>query len=486
MIKKILFPCFYFLSFTFVAQDVRDLVRFSQTQVFGSARFESMAGSFGALGADLSTSSINPAGYGRYSSSSFGATFANTYTKNSSNFNETITDRSLNAFRLNNIGLVFTNDVSQSNRGFIFQQFGFSYNRVENFKDDIDYEGQQLTSLLDHFATSASGMTVDDLYNNLAFTSGLAWDTYAIDPNGSGGYFARIDQGSNVRHRRNVGTRGGMSEYNFNLSGNYMNKLYVGANVGLRTGRYQEDYYHSEQLINSPGSTLDSFQYEYHLKTKGSGGNLKIGAIYLPAERLRLGLSIHSPTYFEFKDEYSSDMIGFHTDTTYYIQEEYKPEGNYKYRLRTPPKVVSSLAYIFGTRGAINVDLEWVNYKWAHLRTTLDENYSPFNYSGINEQAKAQVRNVLNLRIGGELVFQSQYFFRAGYALYPSAYDPKILSVKSTQVFSGGLGFKWKKNSLDLSIKLDQRNYNYFAFPESTTVVEAKRTMFSINYQVSF
>lgn len=431
-----------YLSFSIQAQDVRDLVRFSQTQVFGSARFEAMAGSFGALGADLSTSAINPAGYGRYSSSTFGAALGHTYTNNASTFNNQVTNRSANAFRLNNLGLVFANDISQRNKGFLFQQFGFSYNRIENFKDKIAYSGEQYFSLLDHFAGTAGGLSIDDMYSSLAFTSALAWDTYAIDPDGSGGYYPRLDPDARVFHRRSVDTKGGISEYNFNFSGNYMNKLYIGGNWGYRTAKYEETYIHNEVISNSPVSSLDSFQYEYHLKTKGSGNNFKIGAIYLPIESLRLGISIHSPTFFEFTDDYNADMVAYHKDTTYRTPLEYKPVGKYKYRLRTPAKFVGSFGYIFGTRGCINIDAEWVNYNWAHLLTTSDESYAPYNYTPINTQAKEQVRSVVNVRIGGEMVFQSQYFIRAGYAYYPSAYKLETGRVKGVQIYSCGFGFK--------------------------------------------
>lgn len=485
--RKILF-LLSFATSTVLAQDVRDLVRFSQTQVFGSARFEAMGGAFGALGADLSSSSINPAGYGRYSSSSFGMSFANTITNNNANFNQSITERNLNAFKLNNLGIVLTNDVSQGNSGFIFNQIGFSYNRIENFKDDFSYSGKQFYSLLDDFAGAAFGVSEADLYNFFPFTTALAYDTYTIDPapDGSGGYVVLFDPAYNINHRRDVKTRGGISEYNFTFSANYMNKLYLGGNLGLRTGKYQEDYYHYEQAENSDLYELDSFKYEYHLKTKGSGTNLKIGAIYLPVESVRLGLAIHSPTFFEFKDDYSADMTGYHKDTTNVIPEEYKPVGEYKYRMRTPLRLVASAAFVFGTRGCIDIDAEVVNYNWAHFKSTTDENYAPYDYSDVNREADDQVRTTINLRIGGEIVFHSQYFFRAGFALYPSAYEPKVNKVTSTQIYSTGFGIKWKKNSLDLAVKLDNRNYNYYAFPQSVTNVKAKRTSISVNYCVNF
>jgi hypothetical protein len=475
-----------------MAQDVLDIVRFSETQVFGSARFESMAGSFGALGADLSTSSVNPAGYGRYSSSTVGMSFQNTSILNKASFNGIETNTRLNSFKLNNLGFVITNDISERNKGFVFSQVGFSYVRVQNFKDEFSYEGQQFSSLLDDFAGQANGYTVDEMYEYLPYTSSLAWDTYAIDPDPAvqDGYIARLGP-SDVYHRRSVENYGGISDYNLNISGNYMNKLYIGGAFSIRSGKYTEDYYHRERVID-PVYSLDSFDYEYHLQTKGAGINLKFGVIYLPAEQLRLGLSVHSPTFFNFKDRLSTNMVAYHIDTVYRIDEAWVPVNVNKFRLRTPPKVIASAAYVFGTRGCINVDVEYVNYDFAHLRGTTDSLYTYYNYVAENQESREQLRAVFNLRVGGELVFNSQYFIRGGFSIYPSAYsrdlykDQPGLAPKGTQIFSGGLGFRWKNSSIDLALRVEHRNYNYYAYSNSLTTVNSFKNGIILNYALNF
>ncbi len=473
------------ISFFNFAQDTRDLIRFSETQVFGSARFEAMGGAFGALGADLSSSSINPAGFGRYSSSTFGLAFQNTIILNKATFNNEETQKSLNSFKLNNLGFVLTSDVSENNKGFLFFQFGFSFNRLQNFKDSYSYSGQQFSSLLDEFCSFADQVSPDYIYDVLPFSSALAWDTYAINENGSGGFVPDLNY-SDVKQRRNIKNSGGVSEYNFNLSANYMNKLYIGGNIGLKTAKYFEDYYHYEQATNTEGVELDSFEYEYHLKTKGNGANLKLGIIYLPIQNLRLGLSLHTPTFFNLSDDFSADMTSYFKDTTRTVADELKPVGNYKYRLRTPTKLVGSLAYIFGTRGCINADIEVVDYKFAHFKTTADSSYTPYSYKVENENAKNELRTVVNLRLGGEIVFNSQYFIRAGFALYPSGYSKILNPVKGTQIFSGGIGFKWKNKSIDLALKVEHRNFNYIAFENSITVINSFRNGIVFNYSVSF
>lgn len=482
--KKIFFLLFFIPIFG-LTQDFRDLVRYSQTQTYGSARFEAMAGSFGALGADLSTSSINPAGYGRYSKSTFGLSFQNTGIKNQAVFNSNAINSNLNLFRLNNLGVVLCNDVSENNRGFIFTQIGFTYNRIENFKDEYSYAGQQFHSLLDEFCSQAYGLNSDEIYSYLPFSTALAWDTYAIDSDSDGGYIPRLNE-YDVIHKRNVLNGGGSSEYNFNLSTNYNHKLYVGGNIGFRTSLYKEDYTHLEQVTNTEGISIDSFQYEYHLKTKGHGTNIKLGVIYVPIEQFRIGLSFHSPTFFKMKDYFSADMTTYQNDSVFTVLEEFKPVGEYKYLLRTPTKFIFSMAYVFATRGSINVDLDFVNYKWAHFHQTDDTNYEPFDYAPTNKFAKTQLRPVINVRIGGELVFLSQYFIRAGYAYYPSAYNQSLNSVKDNQVYSCGIGLKWKKNCVDLAYKYEDRQFSYYAFSESRTAINQKRTSISINYSFNF
>ena len=77
------------------AQGALDLYTISQTDLRGSARFMSMAGAFGALGADLSTLNQNPGGIGVYRSSEVGMTMGgvkknvtmNGFKTSNSNFN---------------------------------------------------------------------------------------------------------------------------------------------------------------------------------------------------------------------------------------------------------------------------------------------------------------------------------------------------------------------------------------------------------------
>ncbi len=52
-----------FLACAFVsAQNINDVLRYSNESLQGTARFQGMSGAFGALGGDLSSLNVNPAG----------------------------------------------------------------------------------------------------------------------------------------------------------------------------------------------------------------------------------------------------------------------------------------------------------------------------------------------------------------------------------------------------------------------------------------
>ena len=59
--KSNLFLFIGLLCLSLNAQSLNDALRYSQTSLSGSARYNALSGAFGALGGELSAISINPA-----------------------------------------------------------------------------------------------------------------------------------------------------------------------------------------------------------------------------------------------------------------------------------------------------------------------------------------------------------------------------------------------------------------------------------------
>lgn len=454
------------------SQNENDLYRHSKTTYHGSARFEAMGGSFGALGADLSSYQINPAGYGRFSSSQFGTSIFGGASSNTSIFNGVSTKAVQDQGGLSNLGFVFTNDVSENGGGFLFNQFGIGYNQIESFKNDIHYKGQQYSSLLDNFVSQIQGYYPEELNTYFPFSSDLAYQTQAISYDAVNHEFYSHLNAGDVYHERTIATKGGINEVYFNLSGNYLNKLYLGGNVSIRSYRYIEEYSHSESLTDSTGTDLRSFDYNYYLKTKGNGMNVRLGAIYLVNESVRFGLALHSPTFSEMTDVWSAGMTSRFATGVHTIVDSLIPTGDYKYKVRTPARIVGSVAFVFGTKGCLNVDLEYLSYRQAHFKSTSDLKYEPYNYEFENNFAKDVFQDALNIRIGGEYVVFSGFYIRGGFAYYGNAFNAdQQVELKPDLIVSGGIGFKTKKFTLDISYRQRTNQTTYYAFSNSLTTI---------------
>ena len=454
------------------SQNENDLYRHSKTTYHGSARFEAMGGSFGALGADLSSYQINPAGYGRFSSSQFGTSIFGGASSNTSIFNGVSTKAVQGQGGLSNLGFVFTNDVSENGEGFLFNQFGIGYNQIESFKNDIHYKGQQYSSLLDNFVSQIQGYYPEELNTYFPFSSDLAYQTQTISYDAVNHEFYSHLNAGDVYHERTISTKGGINEVYFNLSGNYLNKLYLGGNVSIRSYRYVEEYSHTESLTDTTGTDLRSFDYNYYLKTKGNGMNVRLGAIYLVNESVRFGLALHSPTFSEMTDVWSAGMTSRFATGVHTIVDSLIPTGDYKYKVRTPARIVGSLAFVFGTKGCLNVDLEYLSYRQAHFKSTSDLKYEPYNYEFENNYAKDVFQDALNIRIGGEYVVFSGFYIRGGFAYYGNAFNAdQQVELKPDLIVSGGIGFKTKKFTLDISYRQRTNQTTYYAFSNSLTTI---------------
>ena len=89
------------------SQEISDAMRYSQDNLNGTARFRAMSGAFGALGGDLSSLNVNPAGSAVFSNNQMTVTLSNFDTKNKSNYFGTATTEKENTFDLNQAGAVF-------------------------------------------------------------------------------------------------------------------------------------------------------------------------------------------------------------------------------------------------------------------------------------------------------------------------------------------------------------------------------------------
>lgn len=452
------------------SQNEADVLRYSTTDVFGSARFEAMAGSFGGLGADISAIQINPASMGRFSSSRASFSLNGSFATNKGIYNATETLSNGNKFAVSAVGVVLTSDLSTKNVGRRYSQVTLGYTRLKNFANTKRYEGQNFNSLLDVLAADGFGVDPQYIYDERPFTTGLAYDVFAVDYDvGTGEYFSRLTMGD-MYHEREIITNGGIGEFHIGYSENYMNKIYYGASLGIRRVNYEERFLHNERLLDTTGVSLRSFDYTYYQKTSGTGLNLKLGFLYLPVDELRVGLAFETPTVIRLKDEWTNDMTALHDYGMESVAPEHVPNGNFEYRIKTPMKLRGSLAYVIGMKMAVNVDLEMARLPGGRLKSSSQDEYLGIGYDFKveNEEVENQYRTVLNTRIGVEYMIFNDFYLRGGIALLPQPYKKEIgNNNKMNMTYSGGIGWENRFFQIDVSYRILQLNEDYYAFDPS-------------------
>ena len=440
--KKIIFIVLiqFFLSGLVFGQYIDNALRFSQNFYSGSARFSGMSGAFGSLGGDFSSLSINPAGLGVFSTSEFTYSQGINYNKISSNYlgNKTYdTDYNLN---VNNIGLVSSFKLNDTDTRFVNINLGIGYNNLNDFNKNVRMEGtNNKNSIMNYFVNNANDNLWSEAYE------GLAWDTYLLNQDTlTNEYWSQVtdEQAINpekysLLQRKVLQTEGNIGEYTFTVGANFAHKLYLGAGINIQRINYNEYSTHYEIEPNNT-TILDfhSLEFKENTEIRGTGVNLKLGAIYKPVEYLKLGLAVHLPTFYNIEERFYNSMnSSFDNGDSYSYKSE---NSSYAYSLQTPIRAIGSIAFQLKKIGLFSIEYEYVDYSSIKLSKGEDG----YMFYGENDIIKKSFNNVNNIRIGGETRFGPMYL-RGGYAYYG---NPTSLSDETVKThrnsYSAGLGYR--------------------------------------------
>lgn len=462
------------------SQNDMDVMRYSQITFGGTARFNSMAGSMGALGGDISTLSFNPAGIGVFRKSEFSfspSLFLQTTSSTYKDMNNV--DGRLN-FNFGNIGIVVTFPLKNTTSGWNSLNFGFGYNRTNNFYNRITTSAPNKTSsLLDTYVDEAYGKKPKDLDD---FSTGLAYDAFLINPllKNSTQYVHVIPHYGELQ-TKNLETKGGMGDIDISFGGNYQDRLYIGATLGIVRLNYQEEYRFSETDEKDTIDGFKSFAYRQSLNSSGTGINFKVGVIAKATDWLRLGAAIHSPTKISMADIYSYSFHSVLENISPPVHDAKSPEGNFNYIITTPFRAIGSIGFIINKRGLLNAEYEYVNYKNGYLSST------PMVFSDVNRYIRKQYVSAGNIRIGGEMRFDP-ISLRLGYALYGSPFANGINKAADRASYTAGIGYRKNSFFLDAAFVLSKyRDYSYLYDPAfNNSSVKNDYTATSLIFTIGF
>jgi hypothetical protein len=500
--KKIfafLFVCCVFVS---NAQTIDDLLKVSYQDYEGTARFAAMGGAFGALGGDISSIGVNPAGLAVFRKSHISFTSSLNHIYNNSSVARIQTDDSRTRAGISSLGAVVV--IEKQNR--IQWNIGLSYMKKANFNRRTTVNGVlSEQSIIDYFSDKANGdkdfyapgyLNSSDAfydYNPLDWDVVMASGTYLIDwDDDQKEYYGALNEYDRVYQQINSLTKGSSGEMVFDIGANYDDKFFAGILFGMTTLNYGREVVYREYAHEDNTSYFDRLTYNTNLKIRGLGLNYKIGVIYKPVQSVRLGLSFHSPDYFmypystqEEDDDYPPVMDNLYSAS---METKYKWESTplrdgpgedyylFFERIKTPYKATGSLAFIFGKFGLVSMDCEYVDYSRIKLK-----GYDPASI--FNSDIKQYFKNTVNLRFGTE-IWVKNIALRAGYRHNQSPDKDYDLS---RQTYSAGIGWRFKQLNVDLAyIQTNTTDY-YTHYTNANRITEKlKNRRFSLTLGWSF
>lgn len=475
---------------------------------YGTARSMAMGNAFTALGADMVSASLNPAGIGMYVendvSFSMMMQFTKSPTRNSdAYYNDVPKSEQMFSDHTERFAMSSAGGVATAYRGTgLLTNFniGFVYNRIADFNSNTlnasignsaeDSMANFLCTLsnVDRLETLPDGsmpLGQDPYY----WGAVLAYKTYITNKDDQGWYIDRIDPTAEIDQYSSVETRGSLGEYAITFGFNFIDKVYFGATMGIQSLNYRRNTYYGENYIY-PGGIYPSgedmpYQLEYmnymqRTKLTGTGVNFKVGVTARPVDFLRIGVAYHSPTWFNTALFYSGEMStcsysagnnpdGFDVGPNGYIYHDvytgvWSDDGPHSWNFRTPSRLLTGVAVTIAKRVIVSADYERSWYQSTRLQ------HSPIMGLSYTQMMKDVFKGSNTLRVGAEGYILPFLSLRAGYIWNGSTLRDEYKQMIATHpvpeeqhYITAGVGLKFSRSVyLDLAYQYGTTEYTPF------------------------
>lgn len=483
------------------AQNQYDALRFLGDDINGTARFVGMGGAMSSLGADLSTISTNPAGIGMYRSNDLALSFSFNANKAQSDFGGSKMNESRNRASFDQVGFVWSTKIgNKTNMRYL--NFGFNYHKRANFNRQFaskgNLNGNSLTWQMAEMIDGAGYYNTSNDFNGLLdannpytsadfygtpYLAAMGARTGLVDANwNDAGEITSIYGWNGIDGEYFSRETGAVNEYDFNLSFNFQDRVYLGATLGVYDIDYKRYSSYGETLED--GASNADFTLNNTYSTEGTGLDLKLGVIVRPFEYspFRFGLAVHTPVWYNMSDLYTSSLttnlaIAGQNSISYTENlADYLSGGVYSwdYRMITPWRFNVSMGTIVGGIMALDAEYEFENYSSTKLQD--NEGFDLNGGAAISETLKG----VHSFRVGMETKLTNAFSVRAGYnfrsapvmedsfknipATDETRTDAEYMNLKSRQAVSVGLGYRGKLIYADVAYKYDFYKGDFYAF----------------------
>ena len=482
------------------------ILSLSQRESVGTARSMGMGGAFTSLGADMASFGYNPAGFGMYQRNEISVSLGLGVTKSNNNYygSENLRGNSAVRASINNVGASFK--VYEGTGKLVAINFAMGYNKVADYNYNMRYDGPaSISSLADAFADIANRGELG-INENGKICDPKGYFDYDMDPyywgtamaykgglinRGDNGWYPdEIANGAEMAQRTNLKSRGSAGEWSFAFGFNINNIVYLGASLDIQSITCKQTINYREDISYPNGNPdpalypyrLQNFRFDQSMKIDGSGVGAKFGIVVRPVGGLRIGMALHTPSYYSLAYQYSAYLtskalsVG---DNPYewdvlngavYAEEEspvLRDGGVNRWSFTTPLRLLVGVSYAVGPYAVFSVDYQFDNYKrtklnYAPVETGYDNGVFRYGLKGVHTlRTGIEAKPVpwLSLRVGGGIkskVFRKNYDF--------VAFSEPVEN--SSWYASTGIGFRCGKvTSIDLSYQYRSIKYSdYYSY----------------------
>ena len=475
---------------------MNDIYNFQRSSIlYGSPRFMGMSGAFGAVGGELSSSIINPAGGAVARKSEVSLTAGVEWYDNTATFyGEKHREKSgtnFTAFQ-GGVNFVFLNDNPYSSvEGF---NVGINYSRRQNFNNKISAQGVNttITDWLDGHPIGSS--LVESFFRQAAAGVNSPVTLLATDL----GVLERVDNHIypsadylNIDQIARIITSGYMGTTTFSAGLNLNNRVYLGIgfdyySMEIDNNDIEMDEYGYTSNDTYLGGGLSNLAFDRYTAQNGWGSAVSFGIIGRVSDGFRLGFSWKSAARFYIDENYSYIMAAKFFDGTLNRGME-NPTQFYpnSYSFKSPSEWTFSAAYVFGQHGIFSVDYMVKDFSKMRFKSE--------GFEAENDIIAQQMKIAQTLRVGAEARLYP-VSIRAGfnYSTSPykdltiervSQYDPDRFSATTlpqgtgdTFGFSASIGYSIGDFlTIDATyVSSSYKTYTYLYEPKLTDAVATK------------
>ncbi len=468
------------------AQETYENANIATEDLNGTARYVGMGGAMEALGADISTIGTNPAGIGLFRHTMASTSLSGLELQDAEDFS--IGKKTKVSF--DQIGFVYAHRSGERS----FLNFAFNYHKSRNFNDltdvsdRLDRASQNKLSFnkwdaqyfdLDFGNTITGNSNAFSQVDYLYFNAFLSDDEDNLFFNDANSYLMR------------KASKGHIGEYDFNLSGNINDRVYLGLTLGIKDVNYKSYSEYTESLLDYNNKGIGSTTLADERRIDGSGFDIKAGIIFRPVETspFRVGLYVNTPTWYDLKTSNYTELIN---NTNVGLYKSFNSSEVYEYKLYTPWKFGASLGHTVGNWLALGLTYEYADYSNLDSRYNTGGTYDWYydNYYEdsesdyvMNNHTESTLKGVHTLKIGGEYMLDNDLSLRVGFnylspmfskdgfknssldspgSYYASATD--YTNWKSTTRVTIGAGYRFGKMSVDFAYQYSQKNGDFSPF----------------------